>query len=214
MSGAIETQGLKLGIQSVGGAVSVTFNSSTKKIVRAAGDWTTDYKVGMIVTTSDVDNKGPYEITAATATELTVSGGFMTTDAVAASFTITGYKPIGEIVDVTGPGGSASVIDVSHLGSTKKEKRMGLPDEGQVSFNMNFVPSDVGQVAFRAARDARTEQNFIIDFANDTALANATTAKFAGFALEFSVSGGVDDKVSGSATIEVTAAVTWSDVQS
>ena len=212
MSGAIETQGMKLGIQSISGAVSVTFNSTTKKIVRATGDWTTDYKVGMMVATSDVDNKGPYLITAVTATDMTVSGGFMTTDAVAASFPITGYKAIGEIVDFSGPGGSASVIDVSSLDSLRKEKRIGLPDEGQVTFNLNFVPGDVGQVAFRAARDARTEQNFIIDFANDTTTVNSTTAKFAGFCSEFSVGGGVEDKVSASATIEITGVVTWSDV--
>lgn len=211
MSGAIETQGTMLGIQSVSGSVAVSFNSTTKKIIRAAGDWTTDYKVGMIVMTSDADNPGPFVITALTATDMTVDG-VMVTDAVAASFVLTGYKEIGEVVDFNGPGGSASVVDVSHLRSTRKEKRMGLPDEGQISFNMNFVPGNEGQVLFRERRDARAEAHFALIFSDGSVTEEATTALFAGFALEFNVSGGVDDKVSASAVIEITGNVTWSDV--
>ncbi len=211
MSGAIETQGTRIGIQKVSGSVSVTFNATTHKIIRATGDWTADYKVGMIVKTSDADNPGPFVITALSATDMTVDG-LVTTDAVAAAFTITGYETIGEIVSFTGPGGSAGVIDVSHLLSTRKEKRLGLPDEGQISFEMNMVPGNAGQVLFRKKRDAREEANFIIVFSDDTSTDEATTASFAGFAAEFSVSGGVDDKVSASATIEITGEVTWSDL--
>ena len=36
-----------------------------------------------------------------------------------------------------------------------------------------------------------------------------TIATFAGFVLEFSISGAVDDKVAGSATIEITGPVTY-----
>ncbi|WP_068489942.1 phage tail tube protein [Paramagnetospirillum marisnigri] len=215
---AIETQGTKLGIQSSTGSVSVTFNATTHKIIRAAGDWTATFAVGDIVTTSDTDNPGPFFISALTATDMTVTGNAegtvdadMTTDAVAASFTVTGYKPIGEITDFSGPGGSAAVINASSLDSIRQEKLMGLPDEGQISFSLNFVPGNAGQVAFRAARASRAETNFALVFSDASATAPATNATFAGFALEFSVAGAVDDKVSGSATIEITGAVTWSD---
>lgn len=218
MSGAIETQGSRIGIQSASGSVSVTFNASTYKIIRGAGDWTADYAVGDIVTTSDADNPGPYFISALTSTDMTVTGNAegtvtadMTTDAVAASFIITGYKPIGEITDFSGPGGSAAVIDTTSLDSTRKEKLMGLADEGQISFSLNFVPGNAGQVAFRAARASRAETNFALVFSDATTTTPATNATFAGFALEFSVAGAVDDKVSGSAVIEITGAVTWSD---
>lgn len=218
MSGAIETQGTKLGIQSVTGAVSVEFDATAGTIERATGDFTTDYSVGMIVTTSDTDNPGPYFITALTSTVMTVKGNAegtvapdMTTDATPASFTLTGYLPIGEITDFSGPGGSAAVIDTTSLDSTRKEKLMGLADEGQISFSLNFVPGNPGQVAFRAARASRAETNFALVFSDATATAPATTATFAGFALEFSVAGAVDDKVSASAVIEITGAVTWSD---
>lgn len=210
MSSAIETQGTKLCIENVTGEVSVTFNSATSKIIRASGDWTLAYSVGMRVFTTDTDNPGPFVITALDATDMTVDG-VMTTDAVAASFTFTGYLPIGEVLDFQGPGGSAAVIDVTSLDSTRKEKRMGIPDEGQLSFSLNFWPGNPGQVAFRAARAARTETGFALIFSDGTTLVAPTTALFAGFATEFSVSGAVDDKVSGSATIEITGEVAWSD---
>lgn len=218
MSGAIETQGTKLGVQSVTGSVSVTFNASTYKIIRATGDFTTDYSIGMLITTSDTDNLGPYYISAVSALEITVTGdadgtvAVMTTDAVAASFTLTGYKAVGEITDFSGPGGSAAVIDTSSLDSTRREKLMGLPDEGQVTFSMNYVPGNAGQIAFRAARSSRAETNFIIVLSNATTIALPTNETFAGFALEFSKTGAVDDKMTASATIEITGAVTTTDV--
>lgn len=218
MSNAIETQGTKLGIQSVTGSLSLTFDATAKTITRASGDFTTDYSIGMLVTTSDTDNLGPYYITAVATTVLTVAGDadgtapVMTTDAVPASFTTTGYKAIGEITDFSGPGGSAAVIDTSSLDSTRREKLMGLPDEGQVTFSMNYVPGNAGQIAFRAARSSRAETNFIIVYSNATAIALPTNDTFAGFALEFSKTGAVDDKMTASATVEITGEVTTTDV--
>ena len=52
-------------------------------------------------------------------------------------------------------GGSAAVIDTTDFDSTAKEKSMGLPDEGQCSIGMIFLPKDAGQLAMRAARGTR-----------------------------------------------------------
>lgn len=115
------------------------------------------------------------------------------------------FGDIGEVVSFRGPGGSARVIDVTHLMSTAKEKRMGLPDEGQFTFDVNYVPSDPGQVGLRNDRINRTQRNFQIRLTD----AGPTIGSFAGFVLEFSISGGVDDKINGSVTIEITGPVTW-----
>lgn len=227
MSGTFNAQGTKLGIQSVTGAVSVEFDATAATIERATGDWTTDYAVGMIVTTSDTDNPGPYVITALTSTVMTVAGqvkgyagktsfaatadAVMTTDATPASFTITGYLPIGEIVDFDGPGGEASEVDTTNMDSAAKEVTLGLPDEGDISFNLNFVPGNPGQLAFRTARKARTLQNFMLMFPDATDTVSASWATFSGFAKGWSISGGVDDKVSASASIRISGEVTWSD---
>jgi hypothetical protein len=112
------------------------------------------------------------------------------------------WSEIGEIVDFDGPSGSASVIDMTHLRSTAKEKLMGLPDEGQFSLSINFVPDDAGQLALIAARAARTEQSFKVTYSDDS------TQTFDGFVLGFATSGAVDGKVSGKVTIEISGPVT------
>lgn len=112
------------------------------------------------------------------------------------------WLEIGEITTFNGPGGTASVIDVSHLKSQRREKRMGLPDEGQFGVSGNRVPSDAGQVEFRRARAAREKKEFQVIYSD------GTIEEFEGFCLEFSNSGGVDQIVQFSATIEITGEVT------
>ena len=120
-----------------------------------------------------------------------------------ATMTPVAYTSIGEVTDFDGPSGTASVIDVTHLGSTAKEKLMGLPDEGQFTFSINWDQDDAGQQAAIAARAARTEEDFKVTY-SDT-----STATFSGFVLGVTSSGGVDGKVSGSMTVEITGAVTF-----
>jgi len=112
---------------------------------------------------------------------------------------------IGEVVSHDGPGGSAAVYETTHLRSTAKEKKVGLPDEGQLTLAINWcLATDRGQQEASIARNARTEKNFKLTFSDDS------TAEFTGYVLGLSASGAVDDKVSGSITIEITGAVTWS----
>lgn len=111
---------------------------------------------------------------------------------------------IGELVDFTGPGGQAAIIDVTHLKSTAKEKLVGLPDEGQISMNLNLDPADVGQRECWEARAAQELRDFELEL-TDTA---GTVLLFQGFVLEFSISAGVDDKISASITIEISGSVT------
>jgi hypothetical protein len=95
------------------------------------------------------------------------------------------------------------VIDTTHLKSTAKEKLIGLQDEGQFTFSINWDISDAGQAACRAARAARTEKNFKVTYSD------ASTASFKGYVLGMSSSGSVDGKVAGSITIEISGAVTF-----
>lgn len=115
------------------------------------------------------------------------------------------YDPVSEVVSFTGPGGSAAVIDVTHLQSSAKEKMMGLFDEGQVSLELNLVPSNTGQTRLRADRVAKTKRNFRVTL-TDTP---ATVLTFAAYVINFSIGTGVDDKATASVTLEVTGDVTW-----
>ena len=117
---------------------------------------------------------------------------------------------IGEVTDFSGPGGQASIIDVTHLLSTAKEKLVGLRDEGQVSMTLNLSFSDAGQIALRADRASRSRRKCVIKFNDSATDAARTKAIFDGYCMGFSVTGAVDNKVSANAVIEITGAVTYS----
>jgi hypothetical protein len=135
---------------------------------------------------------------------------FIWTDGTAActtSMDATGV--VGEVTNISGPTGSAGVIDVTHLLSTAKEKMMGLPDEGQITLELNFAYSTSGndkQKAIVADRKARTKRQWGIIF-SDT---SSSLARGDGYITGFSVTGSVDNKLSANVTIEIDGPVTWS----
>jgi hypothetical protein len=204
MSLAIETQGCLLVrvLKSTGTYTGVQGTPDT--ITRSTGSFVDDgFLVGDTIRTSQADpNDGPFTLSAVAALTLTLVETSLT-GWTAATTTISGDCPIGEMTSYTGPGGSASVINVSHLQSTRQEKRMGLPDEGQFTFDINFIPGDRGQIRVRQDRIARTEQTFRL-YLTDVA---ESYLEFNAFVLGFEIAGAVDDKVSGSVTLEITGAV-------
>ena len=109
------------------------------------------------------------------------------------------------ITDFNGPGGSASVIDVTTLCSTRKEKLMGLPDEGQFSINGNYLPDDTGQGFLKTLRAGRTLGSFRVSL-SDSPITHIT---FSGYVLSFQIAAGVDAKLTFSATIEISGEVDW-----
>jgi predicted secreted protein len=114
------------------------------------------------------------------------------------------YTNVGDVHSFQGPGGAAKVIDATNLESVAKEKRMGLPDEGQFSVDIAYA-KDTGQAAMRTARLGQTRKLFKVTF-RDT-----SKAEFAGFVLEYSLNGAIDDIVKGKITIEIDGVVTWTD---
>ena len=114
------------------------------------------------------------------------------------------YQTIGEVSNINGPGGSAQVIDVTDLASTAKEKKMGLPDEGQITFDINFIPTDTQHALLRTARSNRTLTSFRITFTDSP----ATTWTFNAYVTSFPMTNGVDDVTKGNVTLEVTGTIT------
>lgn len=117
----------------------------------------------------------------------------------------TEFATIGNITDFSGPGGQASVIDVSNLSSTQREKLMGLPDEGQITFNLNYDPDNSAHQALRNARRDRT----LVEFRLTLTDATPATATFFGYVLGFVISGGVDQAVKAAVTVEIDGGVAW-----
>mgnify|MGYP001159301782 FL=1 len=212
---AIESQGTKLEISGTSGE-AVTVTELTVGYPTILGATAHSLAEGDIVTLSNFAGDD-----AKTLNSKVVVVRFVTDDTFAVGIDTTGktitdntdqalatpleWTEIGEVVSFDGPSGTASVIDVSHLGSTAKEKLIGLPDEGQITLSVNWdLENDTGQQAAMDARAARKEKNFKLTFSD------ASTATFAGYVLGMSVSGGVDGKVEGSITIEITDDITWS----
>lgn len=115
------------------------------------------------------------------------------------------YATIKEIKTFSGPGGSATVIDVTDLSSTAKEKRLGLADEGQLSFTINYIPKDTQHALLRTNRDARTLTSFKLKFTDSSPVSTWT---FNAYVQGFSVSGAVDGVVEANITLEITGSIT------
>jgi hypothetical protein len=123
-----------------------------------------------------------------------------------ARFGTTTFETIPNVVSFQGPGGQASVIDVTNLASTSKEKRVGLRDEGQLSLSLHYNPEDAVHQGLRTDRANRTRRQFRITFTDGA----AATWTFYGYVTQFSVQGGVDAVVEASVTIEIDGDITES----
>lgn len=115
------------------------------------------------------------------------------------------FTAIGNITSFTGPGGTANVIDISNLDSVKREKMMGLPDEGSFSFEVNLDPDNSGHTALRNARTARTRLEFKVTLTDSS----PTNLLFFGYVLNFSMSGAVDAAVKAQIQLEIDGDVAW-----
>lgn len=114
------------------------------------------------------------------------------------------YTTIPEITTISGPGGSASEIDVTDLSSTAKEFRLGLQDEGSISFTINYIPGNTVHAGLRTDRAASTLRNFRIAFTDSP----QTTWTFAGYVNGFTVDNGVDNVTTASVTIRISGVIT------
>jgi len=203
----IESQGTVLKISN-GSGTPKNITAITKAAIAKVTSTAHDLTKGQIVTFASVG--GMTEINGLTGFILAVETNDFYVDINTTGFTTytsggtatpAEWVAIGEVVDFSGPTGSASVIDATHLLSDAKEKLMGLPDEGQFTMSLNRKFSDDGQQICWAARAGRLSKNFQVTFMDTTVMT------FGGFVLEFSSGGGVDDKIGGSITVEISGAV-------
>lgn len=210
MSNAIESQGTTLEIATGTGSAAtisgITLGAITEITATAHG-----LSVGDVVTFAAISGTTQLNGVSAMIIAKETNSFFIDVDSSGYSAYTSGgsatpntYTFVSEITDFDGPGnGSASVIDVSHLSSTRKEKRMGLPDEGQCSISFNFIPGDTGQEAIKTSRAARSLKGYRITLSDDS------VATFDAYCLSIAPSGSVDGKVTGKMTLEITGEVSW-----
>lgn len=116
------------------------------------------------------------------------------------------FATIAEITDLSGPGFSLDTIEATSHSSPGafKEYVVGPLDGTEVSFTINFIPTDpthgTGTGGLLSAMLARAKKNFRIVFP-DTA---ATTWEVSGLITGFDMAEPTDDMLSADVTIKVT----------
>lgn len=100
--------------------------------------------------------------------------------------------------------GSASVIDTTDLSSTAKNKRMGLQDEGQCTFTLNFIPNELTHAELLEAKGDRRRRQFELELTDSP----VTRYRFQAFVLSVPISAGVDAVIESNVTLEITGSVT------
>ena len=115
------------------------------------------------------------------------------------------FDNVGEVQSISGPDGTAPEIDTTSLSSTARTFNMGLPEEGNVTLEVNLDPDDAQQTELRTKRAAQTVNNYQITLTDSP----ATTLTFAAYVTGFSVNVAIDDVIKASITLRITGAVTW-----
>jgi hypothetical protein len=115
------------------------------------------------------------------------------------------YTAIPDAKDINFRTGSAAVIDTTDLSSSAKEKRMGLADEGQCTFTLNFIPKETTHAELVAAKRDRQKRKFQVEL---TDASPSTIYEFEGYVLSVPISASVDAVIESSVTIEITGEVT------
>ena len=113
------------------------------------------------------------------------------------------FTTIADVVTIEGPSLSAEAIPVTDLSSARAQYIDGLPDEGEVTLELNFIPGNTQHAALRTDLNAGTSKNYRITFTDSP----ATTWTFPALVTAApSPSSAVNDKLTGSVTLRLTGA--------
>jgi hypothetical protein len=192
---------------------TISFVQANKTICRQAGF--ADFSTGMRLECDASLNSGVFTILTTAGTALTVAEAIVN-QASGANITLSGrlMQNIGKITAFNGFSLNANVIDVTSLGSTAKEKFIGLVGGGDISLSLIFENEASGTYLHDALiRDmtARTKRVFDICF-TDTASAGSQQPSFAyfeGYVQSYTLTGAVDNVLRADMTITISTGIDW-----
>ena len=118
------------------------------------------------------------------------------------------WDTIGQVTDISGPDGSTSQVEVTHLLSTGKEYVAGLADFGQFQFTVQWdhATTSTQHAALYDDFVAGTTDNYRLYFSDSPQTILAAT----GFPSGYSLSLGVDQPVQANISIKISGAPTIS----
>ncbi len=114
------------------------------------------------------------------------------------------WSKVGECKDISAGGASVNEIDVTDLDSTGKEFFPGLQDSGDLTVEINYLPTDAGQSAARSAFEGSVIKSYKIT------TPQGTTYTFEALVKNFPTipKASVDGVQSGSIALKISGSVT------
>ena len=103
-------------------------------------------------------------------------------------------------------GGEGDEIDVTDFDSTGKEYLIGLKDEGNLTFSMNYDPDDAQHIRLESLRDSQSSSGFQVVLAAGT----LKTFTFDAFVKTIEKNLEANDAVRANVTLRITGAITKS----
>lgn len=115
------------------------------------------------------------------------------------------YSVISQVLSIEGASNEVGSIETTHLQSARKTYRPGLPDGGEVSFEVEYDPSDPDHKFLRGLADEPEILSWQVSYPTEP---KATLDTFDGFLTGFTPSaGGAEENLTASITIKVTGPV-------
>ena len=121
-----------------------------------------------------------------------------------------------------GLGGAADQIDLTCLMSPEREYKQGLPNPGQVTIPINFIPRSAAHQTLIDLQASGTTVSWMIAFSDYTGSGpttfdsdgrlvspGETTAEFLGYVADFTFDIGLNEIVRGTLTVQRSGAVNW-----
>lgn len=119
------------------------------------------------------------------------------------------FAAVEEVVSISGPNGTLSLIDVSHLGSTRKEYLPGLADNGTIDVECNFIAGTEQMALYTMFNDSSDPEFFQIRIPTDSSKTRFHQFSFQGIMSKWALADAVDAKVRLSMTIQTTGGVSY-----
>lgn len=124
----------------------------------------------------------------------------------------TSYNAVEQVKSITGPQGTANLIDVSHLGSTAKEYLPGLADSGQVQLVCQFIGGSEQMDLRRMFDNTADAEHFMIKIPTSSLKTNFHTFAFDAVVIKWDLAESVDAAVVLNVTLQVSGAVNYAVV--
>jgi hypothetical protein len=130
-----------------------------------------------------------------------------------ASLSPSSFSKVENATNIAGPDGTAPLIDVSTLESTRKEYLAGLGDSGQLQIDANFTAATQQMDLKRMFDNTADAEAFALQIPTDSTKTLYHTFQFNAVVTKWSLKASVNNKVDLSITIQTTGGVTYIGTQ-